>query len=47
LIKFCQLSKNSKADTTPLENEIDKIIYDLYGLTNDEIAIIEGKGNGR
>jgi len=34
-------------DTTQLESEIDQILYDLYGLTKDEIDIIEGKGNGR
>ena len=30
------------ADTSNLENEIDKLVYDLYGLTDDEIAIVEG-----
>ena len=30
------------ADTTSLENEIDKLIYELYNLTEDEIAIVEG-----
>ena len=34
---------NSNADTTNLENEIDKLVYGLYGLTDDEIAIVEGK----
>ena len=24
------------------DNEIDRIVYDLYGLTNDEIRIVEG-----
>jgi hypothetical protein len=32
---------NPKADTTTLESEIDKMVYQLYGLTGDEIAIIE------
>ena len=31
------------ADTTNLENEIDKLVYELYNLTEDEIAIMEGK----
>ena len=31
------------ADTSNLENEIDKLVYDLYDLTDDEIAIVEGK----
>ena len=30
------------ADTSNLENEIDKLVYGLYGLTDDEIAIVEG-----
>ena len=30
------------ADTSNLENEIDKLVYDLYDLTDDEIAIVEG-----
>ena len=30
------------ADTTDLENEIDKLVYALYDLTPDEIAIVEG-----
>lgn len=35
---------NSYVDTTTLEKEIDQIVYDLYGLTPEEIAVIE-KGN--
>lgn len=31
-----------KADTSALESEIDHLVYDLYGLTEDEIAIVEG-----
>ena len=31
------------ADTSNLENEIDKLVYGLYGLTDDEIAIVEGR----
>jgi len=30
------------ADTTALEREIDEIVYRLYGLTEEEIAIVEG-----
>ncbi|KAB2936431.1 MAG: hypothetical protein F9K25_00570 [Candidatus Contendobacter sp.] len=30
------------ADTSPLEREIDQQVYALYGLTPDEIAIVEG-----
>jgi hypothetical protein len=31
------------ADTSALEREIDLIVYELYGLTEEEIAIIEGR----
>ncbi len=31
------------ADTTVLEAEIDRLIYQLYVLTVDEIAVVEGK----
>lgn len=30
------------ADTSALEREIDKIVYWLYGLTDEEIALVEG-----
>ncbi len=32
------------ADTSALEQQIDEMVYKLYGLTEDEIAIVEGKG---
>ena len=32
---------NPNADTTALENEIDQIVYSLYDLTPEEIAIVE------
>jgi adenine-specific DNA-methyltransferase len=31
-----------EADTTALEREIDRLVYELYGLTGEEIAIVEG-----
>ena len=31
------------ANTSDRENEIDKQVYELYNLTEDEIAIVEGK----
>ncbi len=31
-------------DTSALERRIDEMVYELYGLTDDEIAIVEGKG---
>ena len=33
------------ADVSELENEIDQIVYLLYGLTPEEIAIVEGAEN--
>ena len=30
-----------EADVSDLEAEIDQLVYSLYGLTRDEIAIIE------
>ncbi len=35
--------KNISEDTTALESEIDRLVYQLYGLTEEEIAIIEKK----
>jgi hypothetical protein len=32
-----------KADTTALEKAIDQLVYQLYGLTEEEIKIVEGK----
>jgi len=32
---------NPKADTSTLEQEIDQIVFELYGLTPEEIAIVE------
>ena len=29
--------------TSELEKEIDKIVYELYGLSEEEIRIIEGE----
>ena len=33
---------NPEADTSSLEDDIDKLVYELYILTEDEIAIVEG-----
>ncbi len=42
--KILAAKKNDgKADTSALEKEIDRIVYELYGLTEEEIAIVEGK----
>lgn len=34
---------NSEADTSALDNAIDEKVYELYGLTRKEIAIVEGR----
>lgn len=34
---------NPKADTSELEKQIDEMVYELYGLTEEEIRIVEGK----
>jgi len=35
--------RNPAADTSALEREIDEKVYRLYGLTDDEIRVIESK----
>jgi len=35
-------SKDSTADTTTLESQIDQLVYKLYDLTEEEIKIVEG-----
>jgi adenine-specific DNA-methyltransferase len=34
--------ENLEADTTALEREIDEMVYALYELSAEEIAIVEG-----
>ena len=34
---------NPNADTIILEQQIDQLVYELYGLTEEEIKIVEGK----
>ena len=45
LVEQILLIKKQKPqeDTSYLETKIDKLVYNLYGLTEDEIQIIEGK----
>lgn len=38
---FDQKKSDPTADTSSLESEIDRLVYALYGLTDEEIAIIE------
>jgi len=32
-----------QADTSWLEKEIDRLVYELYGLTEEEVKVVEGK----
>jgi hypothetical protein len=42
--KIIQLKQSDPAaDTTALEREIDVLVYGLYGLSAEEVAIVEGK----
>lgn len=34
---------NPEADTTDLESKIDQLVYELYGLSEEEIGIVEGE----
>lgn len=36
-----QKKQNPNTDTSRLESEIDEIVYKFYGLTEDEIKIVE------
>jgi len=36
-----QKQQNPSADTSALESEIDRMVYDLYGLTEEEVRIVE------
>ena len=35
---------DGSADTNELETQIDQLVYGLYGLTEEEIKIVEGEG---
>jgi len=39
---FSSKQVSIESDTSALEHEIDLLVYDLYGLTPEEIAIVEG-----
>ena len=46
MVSYCiPAAKQSdpKSNTTALEAEIDALVYGLYGLTEEEIGIVEGK----
>ncbi|MEK6725697.1 MAG: hypothetical protein AABY54_03990 [Deltaproteobacteria bacterium] len=38
--------KDPKADTSALEKQIDEMVYALYGLTEEEIGVVEGRKSG-
>jgi Alw26I/Eco31I/Esp3I family type II restriction m6 adenine DNA methyltransferase len=40
--KILNAKKNQRADTSDLERKIDQLVYNLYGLTDEEIAIVKG-----
>ena len=43
VIQILALKKeNPEADTTALEAEIDQMVYALYGLTEEEVKVVEG-----
>jgi adenine-specific DNA-methyltransferase len=45
VLKITVIKKqNPSADTTDLETQIDQLVYQLYDLTEEEIAIVEGSG---
>jgi site-specific DNA-methyltransferase (adenine-specific) len=37
--------KDPVADTSALEREIDALVYQLYGLTEEEIKVVENSGS--
>jgi hypothetical protein len=43
LVEQILAKKEKGEDTTELENQIDQLVYQLYGLTEEEIKIVEGK----
>jgi hypothetical protein len=49
IVDLILLAKSEKfnADTAQLEQQIDDMVYKLYDLTDEEIAIIEGSINGK
>lgn len=41
---FNAKQRDAEADTTTLEQEIDRLVDELYGLTDDEIKLVEESG---
>ncbi len=42
LVKQILQSKTKQSEVKQLQNEIDQLVYKIYGLTEDEIKIVEG-----
>ena len=40
---FTAKKANPQADTSKEKAEIDRFVYQLYGLSEDEIKIVEGR----
>lgn len=40
---FAAKQRDAEADTSALEREIDELVYALYGLTPEEIKLVEGQ----
>ncbi len=36
-------NENPQADTSEWEKEIDRLVYELYGLTEEEVKVVEGR----
>ena len=43
LVNLVLIGKQKDLDTALLESKIDRLVYQLYGLTEEEIRIVEGK----
>jgi adenine-specific DNA-methyltransferase len=43
-VNRAQKKENPDADVSALESEIDQLVYRLYGLTDEEVKIVEGRG---
>jgi hypothetical protein len=42
LVNRIIVMKKNNQETTSLENQIDQLVYRLYGLTSEEISVVEG-----
>ena len=40
-----QKAQELKSEINRVDTEIDRMVYELYGLTEEEIAIVEGSNN--